>query len=86
MTLTQHDLDAIGQLFDIKIDNALEAKLTEKLRDYPTRQEFLSHMDQIMTELKAIRQEQEFQTYRLRDHEDRITVLEDTVKPSKTQK
>ncbi len=84
MALTQQDLEAIGQLFDIRIDKALEEKLTEKLRDYPTRQEFLSHMDQIMTELKAIRQEQEFQTYRLRDHEDRITVLEDIVKPPKS--
>lgn len=87
MTLTGADLKAIRELIstelDLKLEEKLELKLEEKLALFPTRQEFLTHMDQIMTELRTIRQEQEFQTYRLRDHEDRITSLEETVKPSK---
>lgn len=99
MTLTGEDLKAIRELIsselELKLEEKLESKLEEKLELkleqklkeklalFPTRQEFLTHMDQIMTELRTIRQEQEFQVYRLRDHEDRITSMEETGKSSK---
>jgi DNA repair ATPase RecN len=89
MSLTVEDLKAIKELVRSEIDEALDAKLDQKLDEklglFPTREEFFKHLDEIMTELKAIRQEQEFQTYRLRDHEDRINKLEDVVTPSKAK-
>lgn len=73
MALTAEDLKADRDLVRTEVDQALELKLDrkldEKLKIFPTRDEFFKHMDEIMTELKAIRQEHKFQAYRLRDHE-----------------
>ena len=48
MTLTQKDLDAIEELIDEKLD--------EKIKLLPTKGEFFSKMDEVMGELKAIRE------------------------------
>lgn len=67
--LTQKDLDKIESLIDEKFD--------EKLKFLPTKDEFYGKMDEVMGELKAIREEKDMLTYRVSDHEDRIVKLEE---------
>ena len=74
MPLTEKDLKAIEQLLEIRIDRALE----ERLQHFPSREELFDRLDEIVTELQATRQEMAFQSHKIRDHEDRIQVLEDS--------
>lgn len=73
MALTQKDLWAIEEL----IEEKLEEKLDEKIKGLPTKDEFYTKMDEVMGELKAIREEQAAMFHRLSDREDRISGLED---------
>ena len=57
MTLTKKDLSAIRRIVEVTIDETLESKLNEKLKNYPSKEEFFDKMDEVMTELKAIREE-----------------------------
>lgn len=68
--LTQKDFDEIEKILDEKLD--------EKTRLLPSRDEFYEKMDEVMGELKTIREEQTAGSYRLSNHEDRITKLEKT--------
>ncbi len=68
----------LEEKLEAKLEEKLEAKLEEKLGRYPTKDEFYTAMDQLMTELKAIREEQAALTFRVSDHEERITALEKT--------
>lgn len=83
--LTQQDLDEIERI----VDEVVEEKLGEKTRFLPTRDEFYEKMDEVMGELKAIREEQTVfsakvadQSDQLEDHEVRITKLEVKVSPA----
>ena len=77
MKLTDKDLDAIRQLVKITIDEELEEKLNEKLRYFPSKEDFFSKMDDVMAELKAIRDNQDLLTNRVYDdHEPRISKIE----------
>ena len=51
-------------------------ELTERISFLPTRDEFYSKMDDMMTELVAIRQEQSVMSYRVSQHSDEITALQ----------
>ncbi|MEK7112839.1 MAG: hypothetical protein AAB875_06020 [Patescibacteria group bacterium] len=79
MTLTQKDLDAIRDLVGLEIDEKLEQKLDEKLKNFPTKEEFFEKMDEVMVELKAIREDHAVLVHQVSGHEDRITTLEKTV-------
>ncbi|MBL7159721.1 hypothetical protein ISS85_04545 [Candidatus Microgenomates bacterium] len=75
--LTQKDLNEIEQL--------INEQLKEKIKFLPTKDEFYIKMDEVMGELKAIREEQTLVTGRisehtdiLEDHETRIVKLEQT--------
>lgn len=68
MTLTIKDLDEIEKIVDEKID--------EKVRNLPTKNEFFSKMDEIMGELKTIRESTDALTHRASNHDDRITKIE----------
>lgn len=68
MTLTQKDLDQVEEIVDRKLD--------DKIKLLPTKDEFFGKMDEVMGELKTIREEHEVQSGKLSDHEDRIIVLE----------
>lgn len=82
--LTKKDLEEMkilvrqemGVYLDGKLDRKLDEKLDEKLKYLPSKDEFYTMMDQIMGELKAIREEHELMAYRVSDHSDRIEVLE----------
>lgn len=52
-------------------------RLAEIISGMTTKEEFSSTMDQVMGELQAIRQEHTMLTGRVRNHEDRITELEE---------
>ncbi len=77
MSLTQKDLDTIKDLIGITIDEAMESKLDEKLSKFPTKEEFFNRMDEVMSELKIIREETTVLSHQVSNHEDRITHIED---------
>jgi vacuolar-type H+-ATPase subunit E/Vma4 len=73
--LSQKDLDEIEEL--------IEEKLDEKIKHLPTKDEFYTRMDELIGEVKAMREEQRVITGKisehtdtLEDHESRITSLE----------
>ena len=81
MTLTKKDYDQIRQIveltLEIKLDEALDKKLEEKLSHLPSKEEFYKKMDEIMGELKTIREGQEILTHKVyRNHEPRISKVE----------
>ena len=76
MSLTQKDLNAIKDLIGITIDEAMENKLEEKLSKFPTKEEFFNRMDEVMSELKIIREETTVLAHQVSNHENRITKVE----------
>ncbi len=77
--LTQKDFDQIEELLDEK----LEEKFNSKLKGLPTKDEFYEKMDEVMGELKAIREEQTAafgiqsdHSDTLANHEHRLSKLE----------
>ena len=76
MSLTQKDLDAIKDLVGITIDEVMERKLDEKLKNFPTKEEFFNRMDEVMSELKVIREETTVLSHQVSKHEDRVTEVE----------
>lgn len=73
MALTQKDTAQLKTMFEIMLEVKLEAKLEEKFNEklglIPTREEFYKSMDEIMTELKTIQQEQLMNTHRINNHD-----------------
>lgn len=77
--LTQKDFDEIEQLLEEK----LEEKFNERFKHLPTKEEFYNKLDELMTEVKAMREEQEVHAGQysnisdeLENHETRIKKLE----------
>ncbi len=68
MALTIKDLDEIEKIVDEKIE--------ENIKNLPTKDEFFTKMDEIMGELKTIRESTDILTHRVSKHEDRITKIE----------
>jgi predicted nuclease with TOPRIM domain len=68
MTLTQKDLD--------EIENIVDEKIGEKIKNLPTKDQFFSKMDEVVGELKAIREELPSINSQLSNHEDRIEKVE----------
>lgn len=62
--LTRNDLDQIEKL--------IEEKFSEKLKFLPTKDEFYRKMDEVMGELKAIREELAAVTGRVSIHSDQL--------------
>ena len=48
----------------------------ERVNLLPTKDEFFGKMDEVITELKTVRGQQEFQSHQISRHEERITKLE----------
>ena len=67
--LSQKDLSQIEVL--------VEEKLAENNKQFMTRSEMLEFFDEIIGELKTIRESITFASHRLSNHEDRITNLEE---------
>ena len=78
-TLDNDDLKAIKNLIEVTIDEAIEAKglvTKEDISHLPSKDEFYTKMDEVMGELKTIREEQPLLSHRVSDHEDRIGKIE----------
>lgn len=76
MTLTMVDLDEIEKIVGEKVD--------EKTRNLPTKKDFFEKMDEVVGELKAIREEQPLISQKLSEHSDRIEKIEEKlqIKPA----
>ncbi|HEX6269726.1 MAG TPA: hypothetical protein VFZ43_05795 [Anaerolineales bacterium] len=78
-TLDVNDLKAIKDLIEVTVEEVIDKKglaTRDHLGNLPTKDEFYGKMDQVMEELKAIREEQAVQSQHLSDHEDRIEKIE----------
>ena len=75
-TLDNDDLKALKDLMEVTFEEKLDEKLDEKLSHLPTKDEFYTKMDEVMGELKTIREEQTLQSQHLSDHDDRIEKIE----------
>ena len=77
--LGDDDLKAIKEVIKVTIDEAIEEKLVTKvdISHLPTKDEFYTKMDEVMGELKTIREEQALQSQHLSDHDDRTDKIED---------
>ncbi len=69
MALTQKDLKDIEEIVDRKVD--------EKTKLLPTKDEFFGKMDEVMGELKTIREEQSVMVGQISDTIDRVEKLEE---------
>lgn len=69
MTLTIKDLDEIEKIVDQEID--------ERTSNLPTKDEFYEKMDQVIGELKAIRENTDTQSHQISNHEDRLERIEE---------
>ena len=76
MVLTKKDLDAIRELIGITIDESLEKKLDKKLKNYPTKEDFFDKMDEVMSELKLIREENLVTSHQIKRNSTRIDKIE----------
>lgn len=72
MVLTEKDLDEINRIMDEKFD--------DKLKGLPTKDEFYAKMDEVIGELKAIREEHPIMSSQIANHKERITSLESSSK------
>jgi len=78
--LDNDDFKALKDLMQVTIEEAIETKglvTKEDVSHLPTKDDFYTKMDEVMGELKTIREEQALQSQRLSDHNDRIEKIED---------
>jgi len=75
-TLDSDDLKAFKALIEVTFDERLDEKLDEKLSHLPTKDEFYEKMDEVMGELKTVREEQAVQSHQLSDHAGRLDKIE----------
>lgn len=68
MTLTQPDFD--------QIETLVKEIVKEEINHLPTKDEFFGKMDEVVGELKSLREEVGVVTHQVSNHEDRITKLE----------
>lgn len=69
-------LKKIKILLDDAIETQIDAKLDEKIGNLPTKEEFYSRMDEMMGELKIVREEQSGLSQHGKDQFDAIEVLQ----------
>ncbi|OGM10967.1 hypothetical protein A2Z22_03815 [Candidatus Woesebacteria bacterium RBG_16_34_12] len=72
MTLTIKDLDEIERIVDERIE--------ERTRNLPSKDDFFTRMDEVMKELKAIRENTIVLSHRVFNHADRIEKIEKKIK------
>ena len=77
-TLDADDLDKIKQLIEVSLGEAVESTLVTKedISHLPTKDEFYGKMDEVVGELKAVREEVAVLGHQVSDHGDRIEKLE----------
>ena len=77
--LDHSDLKAIKNLIEVTVDEVIEKRevvTKSDLSHLPTKDDFYEKMDEVMGELKTIREEQTLISHQVSDHEDRIQKIE----------
>ncbi len=77
--LDDQDLKAIKGLMDVAIDEAVERKglvTKDDISHLPTKDELYGKMDEVMGELKAVREEISVLGHQVSDHGDRLDRIE----------
>lgn len=74
--LDDKQFTALINLIRLTIDDAIDKKLDERLEYLPTKDEFYESQDELMTEVKAIRENQDVQSKQTSRNSDRIEKLE----------
>lgn len=80
MPLTDTDIKNIRQLVKTEIEFAVEPlkeDIAELKATLPTKDEFYTAMDELVGEIKTIRQEQPIMAHQIHNHEKRLKHLED---------
>ena len=77
MKFTDEQYKALQEIIKLAVSEGIDGQLTERLKYLPSKAEFYESIDQIMKELKDMREEFAVLTGKVYDdHEDRITTLE----------
>lgn len=76
MSLTNDDKQFIKTLLEDVLEYKLEGKIKEYVGNLPTKEEFNSRIDEVMGELKTVREEQAMLSQHSRDHSDQIEKLQ----------
>ena len=78
-TLDNDDLKAIKDLMEVTVGEVIEREelvTKDYLGNLPTKDEFYGKMDEVMGELKAIREEITVLGHQVSEHDDRIDKIE----------
>ena len=78
-TLDGNDLKAIKDLIEVTVEEVIDRKgiaAQDHLGNLPTKDDFYGKMDEVMGELKAIREEVAVLGHQVSDHADRIERIE----------
>lgn len=75
-TLDKDDLLAIKNLVDASVQDRFDEIVSEKIGLLPTRDEYYTKIDEVVGEIKKVREEQPLQAARLLNHEDRLEKIE----------
>jgi hypothetical protein len=81
-TLDNNDLKAIKDLMGVAIDEAIENRglaTNDHLGHLPTKDEFYGKMDEVMGELKAVREDLAVTGHQIADHGDRLEKIENNL-------
>lgn len=81
--LTDADLEAIKALMEVTIDEKIEEKklvTRTDIRHLPTKEEFYQSQDELMTEVKTIREEQTVQAHQVSRNAEEITKIKKHLK------
>ena len=73
--LDDADLKAIKGLIEVTIEEK-ELVTKEDISHLPTKDEFYGKMDEVVSELKAVREEQSVLSHQVSDHADRLEKVE----------
>jgi len=76
MTLTDTDLKNVKELVKVSIDEDETLARKEDLKHLPTKNQFYEKIDEIVGELKGIREELPIINHQISNHEDRIDNIE----------
>jgi len=81
MKFTDEQYKALQEIIKLAVSEGIDGQLIERLKYLPSKAEFYESIDQIMKELKDMREEFAVLTGKVYDdHEDRITTLEKNFK------
>lgn len=78
--LDDDDLKSIKDLVEITFDEKIDEKelvTKDNIKHLPTKDEFYQKMDEVIGELKAVREELPILSHQLSNHDDRIEKVEE---------